>query len=86
MLSGKLAIEKADNGWIIAWYEKRQDFTVTVDEHREVYEDARDLLSRVAGIIGATIPEEHRAPNNPAIDPDVAGMIPENAPPSAYTE
>lgn len=95
MLSGKLAIERADNGWILSWYEKRKSATVTVDECREVYEDAGEFLARVAQVVGAQVyesagtlahSEQLHGSANPAVDPDVADLMPDGAPQSAYAE
>lgn len=105
MLNGKLGIERADNGWILSWFETRTDFTKTVESSREVYSDAFECLARIAEIAGmvsgeaaaravcdmAEVHVEHNAHVdsagfNPAVDPDVAALIPDNAPQSAFTE
>lgn len=100
MLSGKLAIERADNGWIMSWWEKRSSLVATVEEHREVFDDAGQFLARVSQLVGIAIlvdsdgrfvgdfakHDETHGSANPAIDPDVADLMPEGAPQSAYVE
>lgn len=98
MLNGKLGIEKADNGWILSWYETRRDVTTTVECSREVYSDAFECLARIAEIAGmqtgpaaaravCALAEAHASDSagfNPAVDPDVAEMMPDHAPSTAY--
>ena len=99
MLNGKLGIEKADNGWILSWYETRRDVTTTVEGSREVFTDAQECLTRIAEIVGMQVgpaaaravcglAEAHAADSagfNAAVDPDVAELMPDHAPASAYT-
>lgn len=100
MLNGKLGIERADNGWILTWFENRKDFTTTVESSREVYTNAQECLQRVAEVVGmvsgeaaaraldAAVQAASHADSagfNAAVDPDVAELMPDHAPPSVYT-
>jgi hypothetical protein len=98
MLNGKLGIERADNGWILSWYETRRDVTTCVEGSREVYSDAFDCLSRIAEVAGIVSGEAaaravcgmvesahiDSAGQDPAVDDDVAALMPDHAPPAAY--
>ena len=90
MLNGKLSIERADNGWRLAWYEH-------VTPHGEVFVDATACVQRIAEVIGMQVgagaaraftdvvegyePTYHGP--EPAADPVLAEMLPPNAPPNA---
>jgi hypothetical protein len=52
MLNGKLSIERADNGWILSWYETRKSLTTTIDPCREVFADAFECLLRLSEVVG----------------------------------
>jgi hypothetical protein len=99
MLNGKLGIERADNGWILTWFESRKDFTTTVESSREVFTDATACLQRVAEVVGMVsgqaaaraldaaiqaVAHHDSAGFNPAVDPDVAELMPDHAPSTAY--
>jgi len=77
ILNGSLKLDRADNGFILAWYEG----TVS---RREVYEDAGDLFERISQLLDIPDTEIERTYHNPAVDPDIADMMPDNAPPSVF--
>jgi hypothetical protein len=76
ILNGKVSLERADNGFILSWYEGTAS-------HREVFEDGGDLINRLSELLTFSI-EVERTYHNPAVDPDIAAMMPDGAPESAY--
>ena len=90
MLSGKLNVERADNGWKLFWFEQ-------ITPHAEVYEGATACIQRIAEVIGMQVGagaaraftdlvegyEPTYTGPAPAADPVLAEMLPPNAPPNA---
>lgn len=89
MLNGKLNVSRADNGFILSWYDGKD-----MSPRNEVYSipNAFSGLCRIAEIIGVEAGaaaarqflETAQAACDPSVDPDVAEMMPDHAPPSSF--